>query len=140
MLKRLLVRGTSGVTSGERAIRWIKKHRIPGAGVIVHTKKKVASQEQTGYLIPTLHALGERALARDLAAWAASVQRPDGAFCAVDGVPYTFDTGMVVRGFLAVLDEMPQLGSNLRRACEFVVGQIAEDGRVKTPSYALWRA
>ena len=130
----------SPATSEERAMRWIRHHRIPGAGVVVHSKRRVASTEQTGYLIPTLWAMGERGLARELVAWEASVQQPDGAFCAVDGVPYTFDTAMAVRGFLAVLDEMPEMERHIRLACDYVVGQIAEDGVVRTPSYDLWQA
>jgi malonyl-CoA O-methyltransferase len=45
----------------------------------------------------------------------------------------------VIRGFLAVLDEMPQLEGNLRRACEFVVRQIGPDGEVRTPVDTAWR-
>lgn len=127
-------------SASERAIRWIIDHRIPGSGIAVHTRKKIASQEVTGYLIPTLYALGERTLAKELAAWEAAVQRPDGAFSAPSGFPYTFDTAQVIRGFLAVLDEMPQLEINIRRACEFVLDQISEDGEVRTPSYDAWQA
>ena len=140
ILGRLFPRRASSTTPDERAVRWIRNHRIGKTGIIVHTKKPLASHEQTGYAIPTLYAWGERALALELAVWEASVQRPDGAFCAVDGVPYTFDTAMAVRGFLAVLDEMPELESHIRRACDYVVAQIAEDGQVTTPSLTLWRA
>lgn len=105
----------------------------------MHTKSRSPSQEVTGYLIPTLYAWGERTLAKDLAEWEARIQRPDGAFSAPDGVPYTFDTAQVIRGFLTVLNEMPHVEGNLRRACDSVVEQISGDGEVKTPSYALWR-
>ena len=125
--------------SVDGAIRWILDHRIQGSGITVHTKSTAASQEVTGYLIPTLYAWGERELARDLASWEARVQRADGAFCSPDGVPYTFDTAQVIRGFLAVLDDMPELERNLRRACEFVIRQISSEGEVRTPSYAAWR-
>ena len=70
--------------------------------------------EVTGYLVPTLLAVGEADLAIDLALWEASVQRRDGSFAAPDGVPYTFDTAQVARGFLAVLDRVPALETNLR--------------------------
>jgi len=139
MLNRILPRPASDATPTDRAIRWIINHRISGSGIAVHTKSRTASQEVTGYLIPTLYAWGQQTLAKDLAAWEAEVQRPDGAFSAPNGVPYTFDTAQVIRGFLAVLNEMPQLEANLRRACEFVIGQISEEGEIKTPSYAAWR-
>jgi len=139
ILKRFLSSRAAGATSAGRAVRWIRGHRIPGAGVVVHSRKRLASTEQTGYIIPTLLAWGERTLAGELAVWEASVQRADGSFDAVDGVPYTFDTAMAVRGFLAVLDEMPEFESHIRRACQYVIEQIAEDGEVRTPSLALWR-
>lgn len=96
--------------------------------------------EVTGYLIPTLRDVGESDLAMDLARWEASVQAADGSFAApgVD-VAYTFDSAQVIRGFLAVIDEMPELEGNLRRACDFVASQIGRDGRVATPSYDMWK-
>ncbi len=126
------------MTPLERAIQWIKNHRVPGSGILPHHKHNVATQEVTGYLIPTLYYLGEKEFAKDLVTWEASVQRPDGAFVAVDNTPYTFDTAQVIRGFLAVLDEMPELEHNLRRACDFVESQIAPNGEVLTPSYGMW--
>ena len=97
------------------------------------------SQETTGYVIPTLYQFGEKEFAVELAKWEASCQREDGAAAAVDGVPYTFDTAQVIRGFLTVLDDVPELEVNLRRACDYVEGQIAPDGEVRTPSYDLWK-
>jgi malonyl-CoA O-methyltransferase len=97
------------------------------------------TQETTGYIIPTLYNLGEKDLAIQLAKWEASCQRPDGAFSAVDGVPYTFDTAQVVRGFLAVLDDVPALEENLRRACDYVESHIAFNGEVCTQSYDTWK-
>ena len=119
-------------------MEWIRTHRAPGGGVVPHHKNRKGSQEVTGYLIPTLYAIGEREMALEMAQWEASVQRADGALCAPDGVPYTFDTAQAIRGFLSMLDERPALEDNLRRACDFVLTQIGADGRVGTPSYALW--
>jgi malonyl-CoA O-methyltransferase len=122
----------------ERAVEWIRTHRARGGGVVPHHRHRAGSQEVTGYLIPTLRNIGEREMALEMARWEASVQRTDGAFCAPDGVPYTFDTAQAVRGFLAVLDDLPELEPTLRRACDFVLSQIQPDGRVGTPSYAMW--
>jgi len=132
-------RRTAGKTPIERGLDWIRNHRAAGGGVVPHHKHTVGSQEVTGYLIATLHQVGEREMALDMARWEASVQGPDGAFCAPDGVPYTFDTAQVVRGFLAVLDDMPEVEPHLRKACDFVVSQIGEGGRVGSPSYDLWQ-
>jgi malonyl-CoA O-methyltransferase len=123
----------------ERAIGWIKNHCAPGGGVLPHHRSTTGSHEVTGYLIPTLCGVGEQELATEMARWEASVQRADGAFCAVDGVPYTFDTAQAVRGFLAVLDLSPEVETNIRKACDFILTQIGTNGRIGTPSYTLWR-
>lgn len=128
-----------GVSPLQKAIAWVKNHRIPGGGILPHHKHTVATQEVTGYLIPSLYNVGERELAKDLARWEALVQRSDGAFEAPDGGPYTFDTAQVIRGFLAVIDEMPQLEKNLRQACDYVESHITREGKVTTPSYEAWQ-
>jgi malonyl-CoA O-methyltransferase len=97
------------------------------------------TEETAGYIIPTFMAYGERALAIELAKWEASRQREDGGFVGADGVPYTFDTAQVIRGFLAVMDVLPEVTAPLRRACDYVASHIDADGRVQTVSYASWR-
>ncbi len=141
LTKRSFTLVAEGATPVEKAIQWIKNHRVPKGGILPYHsyRKKIASQEVTGYLIPSLYYWGEKEFARELAMWEASVQRADGAFSAPDGVPYTFDTAQVIRGFLAVIDDMPELEINLRRACDFVDSQITPNGRICTPSYELWK-
>ena len=124
----------------DKAIAWVKSHRVGGSGIITHHRADCVTQEVTGYLIPTLYRAGERDLARDLARWEASVQRADGGFvCPTADVPYTFDTAQVVRGFLAVLNDLPELEDNVRRACDYVADHIAPDGEVLHDSYETWR-
>lgn len=130
---------TSAAAPVERALGWVTQNRIPGAGIRVHHKSNIATQEVTGYLIPTMLNAGEDGLAQELAMWEASVQKPDGSFAAPDGVPYTFDTAQVIRGFLDVLDRLPRLEPNLRRACDFVVSQIDSNGKVHTPALEMWK-
>ncbi len=122
-----------------KAIKWIKNNRIPGGGIACHHRKLVGYAEVTGYIIPTLYNCGERELARELVRWEAAVQNPDGAFCAIDDVPYTFDTAQVIRGFLSALDDMPEIEENLRRACDYVEMHIAPNGEVLSQSYDMWR-
>jgi hypothetical protein len=126
-------------TSLRRALGWVRNNQAPGGGIRVHHRTTAATQEVTGYLIPTLVNAGETDLAVELALWEASMQRPDGSLAAPDGVPYTFDTAQVARGFLAVLDLAPQLEVNLRRACDYVVTRIGRDGRVTSPSLDMWK-
>jgi hypothetical protein len=118
----------------------VKANRIAGSGVRPHHKSQVATPEVTGYLIPSLRAAGETELATDLARWEASIQQPDGSFLGPGcDVPYSFDTAQVVRGFLAMVDLLPELEGNLRRACDYVASQIGPGGEVLTPSYELWQ-
>ena len=123
----------------EKAIKWVRKQIVPDGGIAFHYKKSVGYQEVTGYFIPTLYNCGERELARQLVRWEAAVQKPDGAFCALDDVPYTFDTAQVIRGFLSALDDMPEIEENLRRACDYVNMHITPNGEVLSQSYEMWR-
>jgi malonyl-CoA O-methyltransferase len=118
--------------SAEKAINWIKTKRIPAAGIPHPLNNAASYQEVTGYLIPTLNNWGEKNLAQELAFWEISVQRPDGAFSAIDGVPYTFDTAQVVRGFLSVIAAVPKVEGNMRRACDYIENNISKEGKVMT--------
>ena len=121
----------------EKALQWAKTLHTIGAKIPSHVVPP--TQETVGYVIPTLCNFGERDFAIELAKWEASCQRADGGFSAPDGVPYTFDTAQVIRGFLAVLDDMPELEPNLRLACDYVEEHIAPNGEVQTTSDEWWR-
>ncbi len=126
-------------TSLQKAVDWVKRNRIPGSGIVVHHKTKVVTPEVTGYLIESLYDAGEKELAFDLARWEASIQRPDGGFNAPgSSTPYTFDTAQIIRGFLAVVHDLPEIKDNLIRACDYVEKYIGPDGKVGTESYAMW--
>ena len=124
--------------SYERAMDWFKQHMVAGKGIIVHTKQLVPYPEVTGYFIPTLYNWGEQELARTCTRWLLSIQLPSGAFPAPDGVPYTFDTGQVMRGLCAALNDMDGIEAPLRRACDWVVTQVDAEGRLTTPATELW--
>jgi len=128
---------TSSSEAKEKALDWAKRFYKVGAQV---PRNVVAPTEETaGYFIPTLYKYGEKAIAIELAKWEASRQRPDGAFSGADGVPYTFDTAQVIRGFLATLDDVPELLQPLERACDYVESQIDARGKVCTVSFSGWR-
>jgi malonyl-CoA O-methyltransferase len=124
--------------SYERAMDWFKQHMVPDQGIIVHTKTPVPYPEVTGYFIPTLYNWDETELARTCTRWLLSIQLPDGAFPAPDGVPYTFDTGQIMRGLCAALNDMNDIEAPLRSACNWVVAQIDAEGRLTTPSTEMW--
>jgi malonyl-CoA O-methyltransferase len=119
----------------DASIRWIRRHAVPGQGIVVSSHQQVVYPEVTGYYIPTLLALGERELARQFADWLVRVQQADGSFAGPDGgTPFAFDTGQVIRGWVALLPQMPTLEQPLRRACEWVLA--ASDpatGRLPVP-------
>lgn len=124
--------------SYERAMDWFKQHMVADKGIIVHTRQPVPYPEVTGYFIPTLYNWGEKELARTCTKWLLSIQLPDGAFPAPDGVPYTFDTGQIVRGLCAALNDIDGIEAPLRKACDWVVAQVDSNGRLTTPSTELW--
>ena len=124
----------------QRALEWVKDHRVPHSGIVVHHKTRTVTPEVTGYLITSLYNAGEKELACDLAQWESSIQKEDGSFAAPGSdISYTFDTAQVIRGFLAVLDDMPHLESNLRSACDYVNKYIDPQGKVLTVSYDMWK-
>lgn len=125
--------------SYDRALDWFKKYVVPGQGIIVHTKQLVSYPEVTGYFIPTLYEWGENELARSCTRWLLSIQLGDGSFPAPDGVPYTFDTGQVMRGLCAAMeDEVQGVEEALKKASDWILTQIDSDGRLNTPSTELW--
>ncbi len=124
--------------SYKRAMDWFKKNMVADKGIIVHTRTPVPYPEVTGYYIPTLYNWGEQELARTCTRWLLSIQHPDGAFPAPDGVPYTFDTGQVMRGLCVALDDMDGIEAPLRKACDWVVAQVDSNGRLTTPSTEMW--
>lgn len=126
-------------TSLQKAVHWIKRHRVPDDGILAHHRTKDVTPEVTGYIIKSLYDVGEKELAFDLSLWEASIQKPDGAFAAPGStVSYTFDTAQVMRGFLAVVKDKPVFKTNLARAAEFMVSQIGPDGRMTTPDDSIW--
>lgn len=138
LLKRLAA-SLDKISSLEKAVDWVKNHRMHNSGIVVHHKSRQVTPEVTGYLIVSLFNAGEKELAFELAQWEALTQQPNGAFLAPDGVPYTFDTAQVMRGFLAVINDRPQLKINLKRAADYVSGKIDENGEVQTVSYDTWK-
>ncbi len=122
----------------QKAIQWVRNNRVPNSGVRQSHNRELITPEVTGYLIDSLYRIGEKELAYDLARWEVSIQKPNGAFGAPDGVAYTFDTAQVARGFLSLLDGKPEFEAPLRRACDYVDKMIAADGNVTHETYDMW--
>lgn len=106
----------------DQAIEWVRRHTVPGEGIIIHSRKPVCYPEVTGYYIPTLLHIGERDRAMQFARWLVSVQQEDGSFHgAGETSGYAFDTGQIVRGWVAALPHLPELERPLRRACDWLL-------------------
>lgn len=117
----------------EKAIQWIKNNSIPGQGIVVSSRNRVSYPEVTGYLIPTLLSIGEHDLAHQYAQWLVSIQNQDGSY-GLGELSYAFDTGQVVRGFVALLGRMPELEQPLRRACNWLIDTAdSQTGRLMVP-------
>lgn len=118
----------------ERAVRWIRRNTLAEGGIVVSSRQRVAYPEVTGYFIPTLLGIGERTLARQFADWLVTVQRPDGAFSGPGSdQTFAFDSGQVLRGWVALLPTYPALEAPLRRTCEWLVTSADACGRLPVP-------
>ncbi len=120
-----------------KAIKWLENNQVQG-GVVISSEKKIPYPEVTGYIIPVLYQWGEKKIARDLCLWLIKQQNENGSFSAPDGVPYTFDTGQVVRGFISALDDLPEVEKPMRKACDWILTQIQLNGQMSTPSTEMW--
>ena len=117
----------------EKAIQWIKNNSIPGKGIVISSRKRVSYPEVSGYFIPTLLSIGERELAHQYAQWLVSIQNRDGSY-GLKEYSYAFDTGQVVRGWVALLEQMPELEQPLRRSCDWLLETAdSQTGRLIVP-------
>lgn len=105
-----------------KAIQWIHKNTLQDQGVLVTSSRNECYPEVTGYYIPTLLSIGEDRLAQQYARWLASIQKKDGRICAPGtDEGFAFDTGQVIRGWVSVLDRMPELEKPLLKACAWII-------------------
>lgn len=106
----------------QRGIKWIHDNHLDGQAIPITHKRRRPYPEVTGYYIPTLLSIGETALAENFARFLVTIQNPDGSFSLDNpALKYVFDTGQVIRGWVAILDRMPELAEPLRRACDWII-------------------
>lgn len=117
------------LSSAAQALEWLRAHENPTGGIRVHSRHANSYPEVTGYIVPTVLACGEDALARRLVRWLMCVQRANGCYTDPDnGVPYIFDTGQVLRGLLAGADLVPGTLESARRACDYLISEMVDCG------------
>jgi len=113
-----------------RALDWIRSNELPTGGIRVHSSHATAYPEVSGYLVPTLLACGEVALAERILYWLVATQRGDGSFTDADcGNPFVFDTGQVLRGLLAGSALVPEAADAARRSADWLCDQVLEGGK-----------
>lgn len=127
------------VKTTERAKNWIINNSIKEEGIINNSQYQKSYPEVTGYYIPTLLRWGFRDLAVTYANWLCSIQHEEGAWYDTDDKePYVFDTAQILKGLVAIYPIKPEIKSNLKKGCDWLLGQITEEGRMVTPSKAAW--
>jgi hypothetical protein len=122
------------------AVQWIRANTVPGQGIVRTSRARSASVGASGAAVAPLRALGESKLAAQYARWLVDVQHPAGCLgggALTDG-PSAFDTGWAVRGWVGMLDLMPEVEGPLRRACEWLVASAAASaGALPAPAAGL---
>ena len=93
-------------------LQWVGAHSAKDGGVFISDKKKQVYEEVTGYYIPTLIEHGERHKAKEYLQYLLNTQKTDGSF-GLKGESYAFDTGMVIRGWVAFYPRLTD-GSDLK--------------------------
>lgn len=111
------------------AIQWIRDRTLNASSLPSGTRRPEASPAATAAAIPPLLAAGERDLATRYARWLVTVQQPDGSF------GESFDTGEAVRGWIGILELLPELEAPLRRACNALLRAADPDtARLPVPA------
>jgi malonyl-CoA O-methyltransferase len=120
----------------DAAINWINQNTLPDGGIVVNSKQRTSYPEVTGYYIPLLLSIGENELAKKFARWLTTAQLPDGSFGDPSGTAsFAFDTGQVIRGWVSILKQFPEIEVPLRRACDWIIATADKSsGRLCTPA------
>ena len=127
------------ISNYHNSLKWIENNRIIGAGIRISDTNDMPYPEVTGYYIPTLLNCGKWDIALQLSHWLVSIQNKDGSWSDPSGkASYTFDTGQVLKGLIAILSRWPEAEVAIRRGCEWMLTQIKPNGQVTTPDTRLW--
>jgi malonyl-CoA O-methyltransferase len=127
------------VSRYQSALQWLRANTLHDGGVQVFAGSGNAYPEVAGYLIPSLLICGERDLAIQYARWLISIQNPDGSWSDSAGkAAYTFDTGQVLKGLLAISPFLPEVENPICQGCDWMLKQIETTGRITTPDKSDW--
>ena len=145
-MKSRLIRGIGRSRNEQQArhlfaaLQWVTAHSILKQGIRISNRQISSYPEVTGYFIPTLLQYGELEFAVALGQWLVQIQNQDGSWSEpAGGIPYTFDTGQVLKGLVAILPRLPEVEPAIRRGCNWLLTQIQSSGRVTTPDKGEWQ-
>lgn len=117
------------------SLNWINDHSLDG--IMVSSKNPALYPEVTGYFIPTLLKWGKSVV--HFGDWLFNIQNPDGSWNDSSGsYAYTFDTGQILKGLLALVDTRQDYESAIIKGCEWILTQQRPDGSISTPYTAAW--
>ncbi|HUT91009.1 MAG TPA: methyltransferase domain-containing protein [Thermoguttaceae bacterium] len=129
-LRRRLRYAWSRLTRGdgrppvEAALDWLLAQEVDG-GLPALAGDSSPCPAVTGACIETALALGCRDSARRWAHWLVGIQRDDGSIAEHGaGEPSFRSTACALRGFLAIVDDVPEVEAPARRACHYLSSQI----------------
>lgn len=126
------------------AKKWIVNNTVDNNGIVVSTQdKKLIYPEVTGYYIPTLLKYNDIERAKNYANYLISIQNDNGSWSEPSGkIPYTFDTGMILKGLAALveagLDENNKYKNALIKGADYILSMQRENGSIATQDYSWW--
>ena len=92
----------------KKSINWINSYSIPREGIAICSgvNPLVSYPEVTGYYIHTLLKYQLKNIALSYANYLVSIQNSNGSWNEPSGkYEYTFDTGMILKGLIALIEE-----------------------------------
>lgn len=130
--------GKNILPSYNKALEWIDNNSTSD-GILISSKQRTVYPEVTGYFIPSLLRWGYKEKALGFAWHLANIQNSDGSWSDPSGKsPYTFDTGQILKGLLALADDIPELENHILKGCNWILSHQKSDGRIITPDASQW--
>ena len=134
IIRRKILSRTDYISIYRRAVSWIKENSVQDHGIICHSNLRKVYPEVTGYFIPSLIRWGYRDMAISFAKWLCGIQEPDGSWYDTEGKePYIFDSAQIIKGLIAVRDICPGMDETIKKGCDWILGNMQEDGRLASP-------
>jgi len=123
----------------KNAIKWIHDNSVENEGIIVHTSRRVAYPEVTGYCICSLLKWGYRKKAIDYAKWLINIQKEDGSWPEPSlKDSYVFDSAQILKGLIAIRDILPEVDDAIIKGCDWIISNVDSNGKLNTPTEEMW--